>query len=561
MKNKKLEKNVAKVMASAKHIKSGYADKYTKKNIQIQDEIDILRQVSESTKKKFNLKTILSKFLSRVMQTIGSKEGAIILTEMKTKMLYFAAVKGHNAKKYKEMRVGVGNGICGWVAVSGKATLAHGPQPNEKWERKKGGGKILNVLCAPLIIDKETVGVLELWNKENGKAFNSFDLKRISFFATFIAMIIKNEELLLEKEERVHLLENIMEISQKINSTINLNSLLDKIIEISTTQLKAEAGSILLLEEGGNELVFQTVTGSKKGELKEIRIPVGEGIAGWVIREDKILIVEDAQRDPRFYKKMDQKLDFVTHSVIAVPLKSKGKMIGVMEVINKKNKEFFNQQDEELLVSLSNQAAVAMENAKLFHNLQKLFINTIDAIVNTLDAKDPYTRGHSRRVTEYSELIGIKMGYGIEKMEALRIAAILHDVGKMGVPESILIKPDKLTDAEYEIIKEHPSNGVKILEKIPQLKETLLVILSHHENYDGTGYPNGIIGEAIPEFARIISIADTFDAMTSDRPYRKGLPIKFSIREIGKLAGKKFDPEIVKKAVSVFRKISKIKGD
>ena len=157
------------------------------------------------------------------------------------------------------------------------------------------------------------------------------------------------------------------------------------------------------------------------------------------------MIVEDAQRDPRFYKKMDQKLDFVTHSVIAVPLKSKGKMIGVMEVINKKNKEFFNQQDEELLVSLSNQAAVAMENAKLFHNLQKLFINTIDAIVNTLDAKDPYTRGHSRRVTEYSELIGIKMGYGIEKMEALRIAAILHDVGKMGVPESILIKPEAIS--------------------------------------------------------------------------------------------------------------------
>ena len=324
-------------------------------------------------------------------------------------------------------------------------------------------------------------------------------------------------------------------------------------LEISTDMLNAEAGSILLLDEENNELVFAAATGSKKEKIKDIRVPVGEGIAGWVAREDRAVLVADVQNDPRFYRKVDQKTEFKTKTIIAAPLKTKDKLIGVVEVLNKKNDELFNEEDLNLLEAFSNQAATAIENARLYENLRELFLNTVKSLAAAIETKDIYTRGHSERVTQYSVLIGKKLNLSKEEIEDLRLAALLHDIGKIGIDERILRKPAKLTQAEFNEVKKHPEYAANIISTIPQLKNIVPVIRHHHERFDGLGYPDGLKGDEIPFFSKIISIADTYDAMSSDRPYRKALPHKVCIDEIKRCAGTQFDPKIIPVAIKALK--------
>jgi putative nucleotidyltransferase with HDIG domain len=277
-------------------------------------------------------------------------------------------------------------------------------------------------------------------------------------------------------------------------------------------------------------------------------------VAGWVAREGKPVLIPDAQKDPRFFKKADQKTEFKTRSIIAVPLKTKSKLIGVAEVLNKKGSEPFSAEDLDMLEALSNQAAVAIENAKLYTSLKDLFRNTVRSLAEAIETKDVYTRGHSERVTAYSELIAKELGFSESEMEDLNLAGLLHDIGKIGVDESILRKPSRLTDAEFEEIKKHPEYSANIIEAIPQLKGIITVVKHHHERYDGNGYPDGLKGGNIPYNSRIISIADTFDAMSSKRPYRNPLPVKMCLEEIQKCSGTQFDPDIVPAALRALKR-------
>jgi putative nucleotidyltransferase with HDIG domain len=376
----------------------------------------------------------------------------------------------------------------------------------------------------------------------------------VQTFTPYIAMVIKNAQLFLENKNKIQRLEHLTELTRYVNSTLNLETILETMLKISTETLNAEAGSILLIDEDTDELVFEAATGEKKQKLNEIRVPIGEGIAGWVAREGKSVLIPDAQKDPRFFKKADQKTEFKTRSIIAVPLKTKDKLIGVAEVLNKQGDEPFNIEDLDLLEALANQAAVAIENAKLYTSMKDLFRNTVRSLAEAIETKDVYTRGHSERVTAYSELIARELGFSEEEIESLNLAGLLHDIGKIGVDESILRKPAKLTDAEFAEIKKHPELAANILEAIPQLKGILAVVKHHHERYDGHGYPAGLKGGNIPYNARILSIADTFDAMSSKRPYRDPLPVSVCLDEILKCSGTQFDPDIVPAAVRALKR-------
>jgi putative nucleotidyltransferase with HDIG domain len=211
-------------------------------------------------------------------------------------------------------------------------------------------------------------------------------------------------------------------------------------------------------------------------------------------------------------------------------------------------------EDLEMLEALANQAAVAIENAKLYTSMKELFKNTVRSLADAIETKDVYTRGHSERVTAYSELIAKELGFSEEETETLNLAGLLHDIGKIGVDESILRKPAKLTDQEFEEIKKHPEYAANIIQNIPQLKGIVAVVRHHHERYDGNGYPAGLKGGNIPYNARIISIADTFDAMSSKRPYRNPLPVSVCIDEILKCSGTQFDPDIVPAAIRALKR-------
>ena len=346
----------------------------------------------------------------------------------------------------------------------------------------------------------------------------------------------------------------LIEVSHVVSSTLDLRELLTKIMKTATKVMRCETSTVYLVDEATNELYFSIVQGDSNvgAKLKEIRLPMGTGLAGWCAQNNAPVMVPDTDKDPRFFKGADKKSGFVTRSMICVPMCLKEKVIGVLQVLNRTGDIPFNDHDLETLKAVATQAVSAIENARLYENIQKIYLSTIEVLATAIDAKDPYTRGHSRRVTLYSVAIAEQLGLSPKEIENIRYAGLLHDVGKIGISDSIIRKPGRLTDEEYGIIKTHPAIGARILRPVEFLADKIPGVLHHHEYYDGRGYPDHLSGEDIPLAGRIICVADCFDAMTTNRPYRKGLSVNTVIGELNKLSGKQFDPVCVKAFLSAF---------
>ncbi|MFP4466175.1 MAG: GAF domain-containing protein [Candidatus Goldiibacteriota bacterium] len=528
----------------------------------LETEVKILKQVTEITGEKIDIKRILDRFLAAVMDETGSEAGSFLMIDEVTDTLYFAAARGAAGKNVMKFRLAMGEGIAGWVAQNGVPIITPDAGKDRRHSRKISratGYETRNMLCVPVKYEKEILGVIQLLNKKKNGVFTQEDVDIVQPFLVYIAVLIKNAALAIENRKRIQSLEHVMDLTKYVNSTLDLDTLLEITLDISTKMLGGEAGSILFVDNDSDELVFAAATGKKKEKLKKRRVPAGSGIAGWVAREDVSLVVPDVKNDPRFCSKTDEDTKFKTRSILAVPLRTKDKLIGVVEVINKKGGSRFDEQDKALLEALANQAAVAIENARLYSETKDMFLNTVKSLAAAIDTKDAYTRGHSEGVTELSVVIAKELGFSNAEIEELRIAALFHDIGKIGIEENILRKPSKLTKAEYAEIKKHPDFAANILRSIPQLENIIPIIRHHHERYDGNGYPAGLKGDEIPYYSRIIAIADTVDAMTTDRPYRKAMPFSASIKEIKKCSGTQFDPDLAAAAAAALEKYEKKK--
>jgi len=298
------------------------------------------------------------------------------------------------------------------------------------------------------------------------------------------------------------------------------------------------------MDRGNRELFFEVAVGDKGEKVKELRLKKGEGIAGWVAEKGEPVIVHDVQSDPRFFRGADEKSEFFTRDMICVPVKTKDEILGVLQTINKRSGSFDNE-DMEILCALANQVAVAIENANLYQELKDTFYGTAQSLAETIEKRDPYTGGHTKRVMNYSLAIGRMLGLGKTELENLKLSAILHDIGKIGIRDKVLLKEGKLEPEEIEIMNMHPKYGSAILSHVKQLKDVIPGMRGHHERYDGTGYPDGLKSSEIPRAARVIAVADTFDAMTTDRPYRKARTPDAAFDELKKYAGRQFDPSVV----------------
>ncbi len=236
-------------------------------------------------------------------------------------------------------------------------------------------------------------------------------------------------------------------------------------------------------------------------------------------------------------------------NVIATPLVTDDEHLGVLIGMNKSGE--FDSVDLKLINAIASQASVFLSNNRLYADLQELLMGVLHALTATIDAKDSYTCGHSQRVALLSKRLAEECGFGADRVQQVYLAGLLHDIGKIGVPEAILCKKGKLTDEEYEAMKHHPAIGAKILGGIRQLDHVITGILNHHERPDGRGYPNGLRGDDVPIEGMILALADGFDAMTSDRTYRKGLPISEAVEEIHRNCGTQFDVELAEKFLAI----------
>jgi len=355
-------------------------------------------------------------------------------------------------------------------------------------------------------------------------------------------------------EERVERLALLSQLSQILNSTLDEREVRRRAMEAATQLMKAEVGSLLLVDEPKQQIYFDVALGDREEKIKTIYLKMGEGIAGWVAKEGKPLIVNAPEKDPRFFKGVDERTDFKTRNLISVPVKVKEKVIGVLEAINKKGGEKFDKEDLSLFTSLADQVAIALDNSRLYHELEEMFFQTAESLADAIEKRDPYTGGHTQRVTSYSLATANYLPLGHLEKRWLKIASVLHDVGKIGIEDHILRKPERLNPEEFDLIKRHSQMGAEIIEHIRQLKEIVPGVKYHHEQIDGKGYPDGLKGESIPMIAKIVAVADTYDAMTTDRPYRRGLSKETAIEELKRCSGTQFDQEVVNAFIQAYEK-------
>jgi putative nucleotidyltransferase with HDIG domain len=307
---------------------------------------------------------------------------------------------------------------------------------------------------------------------------------------------------------------------------------------------------ILIHNKQTGSLNVGGAAGLTEGYDRDIEVPLTPGgVSYWVFENSKPILIETVDNLPDFAKM--SRLGFLRESVVCAPLTEQGVVIGTITAANPIDGSKFTNSDLELLSTIAAQASVAIRNARLYEEQENTYLNTVQALVSAIEASDAYTRGHSERVTRYSMALGRRIGLGDDALKRLERAAVLHDIGKIGIDISILHKREKLTPADIDILKQHPSIGVRILEPIHFLGEVRDIIEQHHERYDGLGYPKGLMADEWLIEAKILAVCDTYDAMTSDRPYRKALSQEIAIQEIRDHAGRQFDPELAEAFINM----------
>jgi len=333
----------------------------------------------------------------------------------------------------------------------------------------------------------------------------------------------------------------ISRLMQAVGSTVELDEILEMVIGTALRELSAEAASILLRNEKTGELEMRGIDGRITNE-NDTRFLYGrDEVSESVLQNGQSKIIDHRQID--MFEKPSA--DHNSRVCISHPLLAKGEVIGILNLIRSGRIGDITEGAFRSAGLVAGQAAIAIENARLYKNLHGAYLDTISALANAIEIRDPYTRGHTDRVKFTGEAVARKLGWGADRLFDLWMGSTLHDIGKIGVPDRILNKPAGLTAEEFTVMKTHPVIGARIIEGIPFLEPALPYILYHHERWDGNGYPEGLRGKEIPIEGRILAVADTFDAITSDRPYRKGRSVELAVDELKAHVGKQFDPEIV----------------
>ncbi|MBU0991042.1 MAG: HD domain-containing protein [Proteobacteria bacterium] len=369
----------------------------------------------------------------------------------------------------------------------------------------------------------------------------------------------KNDELQKAQTNLNNRLSTLIEVAYDLTSELDYKRLFPLIIGKVTTVMNAERSSLYVIDWRTQELWTEVAEG-----VEQIRVPIDQGICGHVAMTGVILNVSDAWELPFFNQDFDIKNQFRTKSVLCVPIINRiGEKIGVLQVINKIGQDRFSRDDEVFLKGLASQVAVSLENSLLHEEIKLSFDSSIMTLSTIVDARHPFTAGHSERVTVYALMIAKQMGLDDEELEVLKYAALLHDIGKIGIRDDVLLKNGQFTDEERREMNTHPLKTKSILDKFhfpSKLKEVPDIAAHHHEKVNGKGYPDGLTGDEMHLGSKILAVADVFDALTSKRDYPKydakeimscdPMPLERAIAILEKDSGSHFDPDVARAFLS-----------
>ncbi|MDP8261372.1 MAG: HD domain-containing protein [Candidatus Kappaea frigidicola] len=394
------------------------------------------------------------------------------------------------------------------------------------------------------------VSVLQLVQDVKGITHGNYDKRIIVSDNDEISMLAQYfNQITDELEKNIKDLHESKKVIQKVllrigtamSSDQTLDNILELTIETSIQALGATSGAIFIKDKSGCLRVMIS-SGLDKEIASHMKIEKGEGFVGNVFETGKAGSIEFTQKDISFEKK----IGLAQKSLMCASLIAKGKAIGIITIEDKKANRRFNEEDDIILLeNLAGQVAIAIENNRLNQDIESTYLETISTLALAVEAKDPYTRGHAKRVADYSLKMADEFALDKATKNMLRDAALLHDIGKIGVKDDILLKPGKLTSEERRHMELHPIIGENILRPIHSLSKIAHLVRHHHERVDGSGYPDGLSKEDLTLPLKIMTAADAYDAMTSNRPYRNAMTHEEAIKELQRCSGSYFDPKVV----------------
>jgi HD-GYP domain-containing protein (c-di-GMP phosphodiesterase class II) len=400
--------------------------------------------------------------------------------------------------------------------------------------------------------------VIDVQSKRSN-AFSADDERLMSIFAEKAALALENARLYDQTRRRLERIIALHEIDLAITANVDLRVTLNMLLEQIQSQLEVDAVSVLLYDPSDQTLEYSAVRGFGSPMLVGTRLRPDEGNAGRAVLEGDIIHIPDLNQGSDQFSLSAVLVGKRFTGYYAVPLIAKGHVKGVLELYHR---EEFSRDNEwmDFLKTLATQTAIAIDNVEMFESMNRMNVElrlaydtTLEGWSRALEMRDHETEGHAQRVTEMTLQLARKMRMSEDDLVHVRRGALLHDIGKMGVPDSILLKPGPLTDEEWELMKQHPTYAYNLLYPIEFLRPALDIPYFHHEKWDGSGYPLGLDGEQIPLAARIFAVVDVWDALSSERPYRDAWPQEKVIAYIHEQSGVHFDPKVVETFMQVIQ--------
>ena len=405
--------------------------------------------------------------------------------------------------------------------------------------------KIASALTA---IDKEAKAIVEEGSRGRTIGIKDQAEEIGSIVKTFNKVVYEMEQKVEGLERSKKLVHNLLEmVGALTTSSRNIDDLLDLLAAGMVNSLDTESGVIMLNNGDPNKLQLKCTYGKNMERLAAITALNGQGPFEWVIRERRTLVVNGPGTT-------------ACESILCAPLLFQKKFLGVFALIDKKQGGKFNREDQLLLETVAGQIASVIENARLTSDAERAYFKTITTLAKAVEAKDHYTCGHLQRVSDIAVEIAKAMKVPEAEIQTIKNGAMLHDIGKIGISDAILLKPGKLTEGEMAVMKTHAADGENIIAPLTSFKELRGIVRSHQEWYNGAGYPDGLSGTDIPLGARILSVADVYDALTTDRPYRKALPHDVAVQMIRDESRTHFDPKVVEVFLSILDRVLVIAG-
>jgi len=529
-------------------------------------ELEILQVVSSALRQAHTAQEMLPIFVRYASRAVGAQAGSIyLLDEISNEWVSqgWVDVEGNWVVNAGELRHPSGEGITGLVGVRGEAYVIEDWRTEPNVSAFPSEAEYLKDLCSgislPFHAERRVIGVMHIWYAARHD-FTDSEKHLLTAIADMAGNALQRARLHEETTRQVQRLTVLRDMDRVITSSFDLRIVFSVLLNHVTEQLKVDAANVLLFNSYTNLLEYAAGRGFRSNLQSRLQVSMGASLTGQVVMNRQMVAIPDFALSEERLVNQKQLAEENFQAYYARPLIIKGELKGVLEVFHRSplyvNPDWLN-----YFETLAGQAAIAIENARMFDSLERsnldlmlAYDKTIEGWSKALDLRDRETEGHTRRVTDLTLRLAKQLGMNPPDIVHIRRGALLHDIGKIGIPDHILLKPGGLTEEEWIIMRQHPQYAYDMLSAVEYLRPALHIPYCHHEKWDGSGYPRGLKGEDIPLPARIFAIADVYDALTNHRPYRLAWVKEQALDYIRAQSGKHFDPKVVEAFMEIIEK-------